>query len=227
MQLEYVGSLLHILIEKKGEDMRTVLCMVVGYLLGSLSPAALLSKIKKKDLREHGSGNLGTMNTMMNFGKRYALPVMIIDILKGFLAVKLAHWIVPTVSVAGVLAGGSAVLGHVFPFYMKFKGGKGLAPFGGMILALSPLGFLSILLLGGAMMIIINYSFAMPFTAGLLFPIIEGIREQSMIVFLIAVAISTLIIAKHWSNMRKAMRKEDAKIRDYFKKYMMKKKDVE
>lgn len=205
--------------------MRTVLCMVVGYLLGSLSPAALLSKIKKKDLREHGSGNLGTMNTMMNFGKRYAFPVMVIDMLKGFLAVKLAHWIVPAVSVAGVLAGGSAVLGHVFPFYMKFKGGKGLAPFGGMILALNPLGFLTILLLGGVMMILINYSFAMPFTAGVLFPIIEGLWEQSMPVFLIAAAISALIIAMHWSNMQKALRKEDAKIRDYFKKYVMKKEE--
>lgn len=177
--------------------MRTVLCMIIGYVIGSLSPAALLSKLKKKDLREHGSGNLGTMNTMMNFGKRYAVPVMIIDMLKGFLAVKLAHWIVPTVSVAGILAGGSAVLGHVFPFYMKFKGGKGLAPFGGMILALNPLGFLSILLLGGAMMIIINYSFVMPFTAGVLFPIIEGVREQSVMVFLITAAISALIIEKH------------------------------
>ena len=126
--------------------MKTILCMMIGYVIGSLSPAALISKIKKQDIRKSGSGNLGTMNTMMNFGKRYAVPVMIIDMLKGFLAVKLAHWIVPAVSVAGVLAGGSAVLGHIFPFYMKFRGGKGLAPFGGMILALNPLGFLFLLL---------------------------------------------------------------------------------
>lgn len=205
--------------------MRTVLCMIIGYVMGSLSPAALLSKIKKQDIRKSGSGNLGTMNTMMNFGKRYAVPVMIIDMLKGFLAVKLAHWLVPAVSVAGVLAGGSAVLGHVFPFYMKFKGGKGLAPFGGMILALNPFGFLLLLLFGGVMMIVINYSFAMPFTAGILFPIIEGVRTQSLTIGLIAVAISALIIAKHWSNMLKAMHKKDAKIRDYFKKYVLKKEE--
>ncbi len=205
--------------------MKTVLCMIIGYVIGSLSPAALISKIKKQDIRKSGSGNLGTMNTMMNFGKRYAVPVMVIDMLKGFLAVKLAHWIVPAVSVAGVLAGGSAVLGHVFPFYMKFKGGKGLAPFGGMILALNPLGFLFLLLFGGFMMFVINYSFAMPFTAGILFPFMEWIRTQSALAFTITAAISTLIIVKHWSNMRKAMQKQDAKIRDYFKKYVMKKEE--
>lgn len=205
--------------------MKTVLCMIIGYVIGSFSPAALISKIKKQDIRKSGSGNLGTMNTMMNFGKRYAVPVMIIDMLKGFLAVKFAHWIVPAVSVAGVLAGGSAVLGHVFPFYMKFRGGKGLAPFGGMILALNPLGFLFLLLFGGFMMIVINYSFAMPFTAGILFPIMEGVRTQSVLIFTIAVAISVLIIVKHWSNMRKAMQKQDAKIREYFKKYVMKKEE--
>lgn len=205
--------------------MKTVLCMIIGYVIGSLSPSALISKIKKQDIRKSGSGNLGTMNTMMNFGKRYAVPVMIIDMLKGFLAVKLAHWIVPAVSVAGVLAGGSAVLGHVFPFYMKFKGGKGLAPFGGMILALNPLGFLFLLLFGGVMMIIINYSFAMPFTAGIFFPFMEWIRTQSALAFTITAVISTLIIVKHWSNMRKAMQKQDAKIRDYFKKYVMKKEE--
>ncbi len=205
--------------------MKTVLCMIIGYVIGSLSPAALISKIKKQDIRKSGSGNLGTMNTMMNFGKRYAVPVMVIDMLKGFLAVKLAHWIVPAVSVAGVLAGGSAVLGHVFPFYMKFKGGKGLAPFGGMILALNPLGFLFLLLFGGFMMFVINYSFAMPFTAGILFPFMEWIRTQSALAFTITATISALIIVKHWSNMRKAMQKQDAKIRDYFKKYVMKKEE--
>ncbi len=205
--------------------MKTVLCMIIGYVIGSLSPAALISKIKKQDIRKSGSGNLGTMNTMMNFGKRYAVPVMIIDMLKGFLAVKFAHWIVPAVSVAGVLAGGSAVLGHVFPFYMKFKGGKGLAPFGGMILALNPFGFLFLLLFGGFMMFVINYSFAMPFTAGILFPIMEWVRTQSMLAFTITAVISVLIIAKHWSNMRKAMQKQDAKIRDYFKKYVMKREE--
>lgn len=118
--------------------LETVISLVIGYLLGTLSPAALFAKLKKVNLRKRGTGNLGATNTTMVLGKQYGALVMILDIGKAFLACKLAELLFPELAVAGLLAGAAAVVGHIYPFYMKFKGGKGLAAFGGMILAYNP-----------------------------------------------------------------------------------------
>lgn len=192
-------------------------CILIGYLLGSLNPAALLSKLKKKNLRKQGTGNLGATNTMLVLGKGYGALVMIFDIAKAFSAVKLVGLLCPNASVVGILTGFAAVIGHIYPFYMKFKGGKGLAAFGGMILALDPLLFLILLLTALALMLIINYSIAMPMSAAVLFPILYGIRSCSVVMGLIAMAISVLIIAKHFSILAKIKRGDEVKVRDYIK----------
>lgn len=195
--------------------MKIFLSLVIGYLLGSLNPAALFSKLKNINLRKQGTGNLGATNVMLVFGKRYAVVVMLFDIIKSALAVKLAQKFFPTLNVSGLLAGSAAVVGHIYPFYMKFKGGKGLASFGGMILALDPLLFGILLPIALTMMLIVNYSFVMPISAALLFPVFYGIRSGSAAAFMISAALSLLIICKHLGNLRKAIRGEDVKIREY------------
>ena len=122
--------------------MKYFICILLAYLIGSLSPSALLAKIKHKNLKKEGTGNLGATNTTLVFGKMFGFLVMVLDIFKGFLAVKITAWIVPEVEWLAILAGFCAVIGHCFPFYLKFKGGKGLAAFGGVILAYNPLFFL-------------------------------------------------------------------------------------
>ncbi len=198
--------------------MKTLSCVILGYLLGSINPALIISKIKKKNIRKTGTGNLGATNTMLNFGKGLGMLVMIFDIFKAALAVKAARFFCPTLPLAGLLAGGSAVLGHIFPFYLNFKGGKGLASFGGLVLALDPMVFLALLVLGLTLMFIVNYSYVMPFSAGALFPILYGIRTGSTAVFMISAFIGGLVIYKHYENRGKAKRGEDIKIREMFKK---------
>lgn len=198
--------------------MNLAVSMVLGYLIGSISPSALISKIKKKDIREHGTGNLGATNTLINFGRGFGVFVMLFDFFKAFAAVKLAQWICPDKAYAGIVGGSMAVIGHVFPFYLRFKGGKGLASYGGMILALNPVLFLILLGITVAAMFIANYGVAMPMSAALLFPIMYGIHMQSWVCGLIALGISAVIATTHFSNIGKALRKEDTPVREYVKK---------
>lgn len=201
--------------------MKILLCILIGYLLGSLNPAALLSKLKKENLRKQGTGNLGATNTMIVLGKGYGALVMLFDIAKAFISVKLSQMLFPTVALAGIIAGSAAVVGHVYPFYLKFKGGKGLAAFGGMILAIDPLLFLILLAVCLVLMFVINYSVVMPMSAAVLFPILYGIRSGEVVSAVIATATSVLIIYKHSSNIGKTRRGEEPKVREYIKKHLL------
>lgn len=197
--------------------MNILICIMIGYLLGSLNPAALISKVKKTNLRNKGTGNLGATNTMIVLGKGFGALVMAFDIAKAFCAVRLAQTLFPALSLAGLITGGAAVTGHVWPFYLKFKGGKGLASFAGMILALDPGMFLILLTVACAAMVMFNYPVAMPFSAAALFPILHGWRTGDVAAFALATVISVIIIVKHFGNFRKALNDEDVRIREYVK----------
>lgn len=197
--------------------MNILICIMIGYLIGSLNPAALISKIKKTNLRNKGTGNLGATNTMIVLGKGFGTIVMAFDIAKAFCTVKLAQILFPALSLAGLIAGGATVAGHVWPFYLKFKGGKGLASFGGMILALDSGTFLILLTVACLAMVVFNYPVAMPFSAAVLFPILYVLRTGDVTAFALSTAISALIIVKHFGNFRKALNDEDVRIREYVK----------
>lgn len=115
--------------------MEYLLCALVGYGLGCISPSWMISQIKHTDIQKSGTGNLGTTNAFIHFGKGWGSLVLICDMAKAFLAVKLCVWLFPGFALAGVIAGCMAVIGHIFPFYNHFRGGKGIASFGGFILA--------------------------------------------------------------------------------------------
>lgn len=200
--------------------MDIILSIAIGYLLGCLSPAALLSKIKNEDLRSKGTGNLGATNAMLVLGKGCGALVMLFDIAKAFAAVKLAQALFPDLSFVGLVAGGAAVVGHIYPFYLKFKGGKGLAAFAGLVLGVDPAVFLILLVIAVTLMFIINYSVAMPMSAAVLFPILYGNRCGSTAAVLISSAVSLLIICKHFSNIGRARRGEEIRIRDYVKEHL-------
>lgn len=198
--------------------MNIFVSIVIGYLLGTLSPAALVSKIKKTNLRKQGTGNLGATNTMLTLGKGYGALVMIVDIGKSLLACKLASLLFPQFSAAGLLAGAAAVVGHIYPFYMKFKGGKGLAAFGGMILAYSWWMFLVLLLSGFVLMLIVNHGLVLPMMAAVVFPVLVALHSRNWLFVLICVATSVLLIVKHWSIFGRIHRGEDTTVRECLRK---------
>ena len=195
--------------------MNVLLCIILGYLLGSLNPAALIGKIKRFNLRKHGTGNLGATNVLLNFGKGFAAVVMLFDIFKGFAAFHLAAIFCGEIEIAPYLAGAAAILGHVFPFYLHFKGGKGLASFGGFVLAVDPKVFCFLLVTGVIAMLVVNYSVALPYFAGIAFPVFMWILKKSLPVIAVCTSVSGLILYKHKGNLKKAMDGTDNKIREY------------
>lgn len=197
-------------------------CILIGYFLGCISPSYLFSKIKKVDLRTHGTGNLGGSNTMIVLGKTYGLIVMLFDILKAFLAVEICLKLFPKLIYAGIVAGTSAVLGHNFPFYLHFHGGKGLAAFGGFILAESPQQFLFLLLVCALLTLIINYICVLPISASILYPFLTGLKYQSISAFLIALLCSTGILYRHRQNFNDARSGKAPKVRTFLKKVFFK-----
>ena len=109
----------------------------MGYLIGCSNMAYYISRLKKVEFRDKGSGNLGASNATLLLGWRAGILVGVHDVLKAVLAVVLAGLLCPGLEHGAVVAGTACVLGHIFPFYLKFRGGKGFASFWGMTLALN------------------------------------------------------------------------------------------
>ena len=116
-------------------------CMLIVYLFGCIQTGYIVGKVNKIDIRDYGSGNSGTTNALRTLGKRAAIVTFLGDAAKGLVAVNLARYIIiPAFGVDGqaalwLLTGFAVVLGHNFPFYLGFKGGKGIATTGGVIFA--------------------------------------------------------------------------------------------
>ncbi len=195
-----------------------ILSGIIGYVIGSLSPSALLSKIKGENLREKGTGNLGATNTAIILGKGYGAFVMLFDILKAVLASLIAAAIFKNTALVPLVSGVFAVVGHIFPFYLKFRGGKGLATFGGLILSFDPVMFLILLILTLILMFVFNYGVAMPLSACVLFPLLALLKTKSITVFILTFAASLLVFIKHIPNLKKAINKQDPTTRDYLLK---------
>lgn len=202
--------------------LKVVASILIGYLLGTISPAALISKFKHMNLRKKGTGNLGATNVMLNFGKRYGVLVMLFDMAKALAAVKLVQLIFSDI-ILGLIAGVAAIVGHIFPIYMRFKGGKGLACFAGLVLAYDPWIFLILLILTVVLIIIINYTFAMPYSAGILFPVMSLVKSGDLRVFFLTAIASALIMYKHYENVVKARNGTDTKIREFIRTKLFKK----
>ncbi len=188
--------------------------VLLGYLIGCINPAAIISKIKKTDIRKDGTGNLGATNVGLHFGKAAGTFVMIFDMLKAIISVKITEALFPQLRLARLVAGCSAVLGHMFPFYLRFKGGKGLASFGGMVLAVNPIVFLILLTLGLILMFVFNYGVALMTSAAILFPFLGAAAERSLGFFIIAAATSAILIWRFRENFARIRSGEELRVRD-------------
>ena len=211
--------------------MKLFLSILMGYLLGSISPSYFISKKKNIDLRKKGTGNLGATNTFMILGKAYGAFVMFFDIFKAYLAVRLAVLFFPNLVIAGIAAGGASVIGHNYPFYLNFKGGKGIAAFAGFILALNWKYFLVLLVICLIIAIISNYSCMLSISAAILFPFMtmadifrhrEAVETSLIIIATVILIItSASIIYKHTDNLKKIASGEEIKFRTFLSRYIL------
>ena len=177
------------------------LIIILGaYLLGSSNLALYLFKWKKVDARNNGSGNLGASNATVLLGWSAGIAVAIHDIGKAAVSVILARILFPNLEYAGAAAGVACVLGHIFPFYLKFRGGKGFASYLGMTLALNWKFAIVILVLVGVAMVVTDYIVVGTTLTILSTPIYMGIITHNLILALILCIATAVIIYKHREN---------------------------
>jgi Predicted membrane protein len=193
-----------------------LLCGIIGYFVGCLNPAWLLSKLKNKDLRRGGTNNLGATNTFMILGKRRGIFVLLFDIGKSCAVIKIVGFLFPQFAFAGAIAGTFAIIGHIFPFYLRFCGGKGLACLGGVILGLDWKFFIPLLLFGLLLAVIINYACTIAFSSAFLFPVIYGLHIHSNLSFLILAISCMCIIIKHFENIRRIQSGKEITFRTFW-----------
>lgn len=197
------------------------LVILGAYLLGAIPFALLAGKLLLGiDLREHGSGNLGATNALRVLGKRAGACVLLLDALKGGLPVALApRLLVGAPAWLPVALAGAAILGHVFPVYLRFRGGKGVATSAGAFLALHPAAFgaaalVFALSLAGSRIVSLSSllaALALPSAALLLdgWLLATGLEAPRTALF---VAIACLVWFKHRANVGRLLRGEEPRI---------------
>jgi len=200
----------------------SIILSIAAYLIGSVPSSVWIGKwFYDVDIRDYGSGNAGTTNTFRVLGTFPGIVVFILDIFKGFFAVSLAHFahqfIPHTTTYVNfqLLLGGLAVMGHIFPLYVGFKGGKGVATLLGIVLAIHPMAALLSLFIFSIVLIITKYVSLSSMIAGLIFPflIIFVFKENIVSLILFSIIISLLLIVTHQKNIVRLLAREENKVR--------------
>lgn len=192
--------------------MQIVLCSLMGYLIGNINPAYILSKLRGFDIRERGSGNAGASNVTMVMGKKAGVFTAVFDISKAFFASVIAVNLFPTLRCSKILSGISCIMGHIFPFLMKFHGGKGLACLGGVILSFNPTIFLSLLLIEIMIALTVDYICIVAPSGAVIFTLVYALFTGDPAGTLMLAVTSVIILFKHIENFERIHNGEEAHI---------------
>ena len=179
---------------------RYALVLLLAYSMGCASMALYVSKYKKVDIRKAGSGNLGASNTMVLLGWKAAILVGLHDIGKAVLAVVLAKLLCPEQPLIQAAAGVACVLGHMFPFYLRFKGGKGFASYLGMTFALNWKFALIVLIAVIIVTLVSDYIVAGTMTTIIVVPAYMGYASRSLPLAAILCIATAAMLIKHKDN---------------------------
>ncbi|MBS1688883.1 MAG: glycerol-3-phosphate 1-O-acyltransferase PlsY [Bacteroidetes bacterium] len=213
--------------------MGIAILIILAYLLGSVPTAVWVSKrVYGIDIREHGSGNAGATNTFRILGSKAGSLVMLGDMLKGFLAVKLAlfsslSWSGEPFMNLEIFLGLAAVIGHIFPIWADFRGGKGIATLFGMILSIQPLVAVSLVCVFFLMLFLTRYVSLSSICASIAFPLlilfIFNMPELSYRLFAIATAF--LVVLTHYKNINRLLNGNENKVPLFRKRRMRRGED--
>jgi glycerol-3-phosphate acyltransferase PlsY len=208
----------------------SISALIAAYLLGSIPTAVWLGQaFYGVDVREYGSGNAGATNTFRVLGKKAGIAVMVIDISKGYTATKLAAFI--GLSITGpqfsaqfvnyeLALGVIAVMGHLFPVFAGFRGGKGVATLFGMVLAVNPMAALLCVIVFVVVLLTTKYVSLSSICAGFTFPIGIVFVLQSSVKSeaLYGICVCVLILVTHQKNLERLLKGKESKV------YLFKKK---
>ena len=198
----------------------TALLVFIAYLLGSIPTSVWIGKtFYNIDVREFGSGNAGATNTFRVLGKKAGVPVLIIDILKGTLAVALSYLSAYEIQSSEFVnlqigLGIAALIGHIFPVFAGFRGGKGVATILGVVICILPLACsisLSIFLIVLFSTRIVSLSSML---AGISFPIILNfvVGNSNPVLTIFSLVVATLLIVTHRKNITRLLKNQETKV---------------
>lgn len=201
-------------------NQQLIMSALIGYLSGNIQAAYIIGRIVRRiDIREHGSHNAGTSNVTTIMGLKYGVVVGLVDVFKGVFAVLVIKWLYPANPDLALLSGIMAVLGHIFPFYMGFRGGKGVAALVGVMAGLDwKLGVLFALLVA-IPALITDYIVMGSFATFLALPVVTYLSGYPIAFSIVGAAMAVLIFYLHRHNIRRIRDKEEVKVSEVlFKK---------
>jgi glycerol-3-phosphate acyltransferase PlsY len=188
--------------------------IAAAYLLGSIPFPYLVTRLKTgKDIRDMGSGNVGATNVMRTSGKTLGLLTLFLDVAKGGGAVLLGRFLLKE-ETAGAVAGFCAVVGHSYPIFLKFRGGKSVATGGGAFLMLSPLGIISSIGVFGALLLSFRIVSLSSMIASAAFPLFAWLYGASPGIVLWGALSAALIIFRHKPNIIRLLQRTERRLGD-------------
>lgn len=199
--------------EREEWNMGYLFSILLGYVLGSSSMAYYIGKLKRQDVRKAGTGNLGASNTAVLFGWGAAVLVAVHDIAKAAIAVLAAKLLFGELAYAGAAAGAAAVIGHIFPFYLGFRGGKGLASYFGMTLALDWKLAVIVAVVLVAVTVVTDFISLAAITTVILVPAYVWLVLHNPAMALVVATASAVMLYKHRENIVRIARGEEIGLR--------------
>ncbi len=191
-----------------------IIGIVIGYLIGSISMAYIISKSKGIDIKKTGTNNAGASNVFAFVGKAEGVAVGAFDILKAFLTAEFVYLISGGNFNAGAIAGVAAVVGHIFPFWMNFNGGKGFAPFLGTVLFVDWKLFLVFAVTIAVITLVTNYIVLATFSLTAAMPLYEFFIDKNYILAAVFFALAVLIWYRHKKNIVNLANGTEIKFKD-------------
>ncbi|QGT99833.1 Acyl-phosphate:glycerol-3-phosphate O-acyltransferase PlsY [Candidatus Syntrophocurvum alkaliphilum] len=193
--------------------MLEALIIIFCYVLGSLPFSYLISRLLGGiDIRSKGSGNIGATNVYRTLGPYIGVAALFADLLKGLIAAFLGLTIGGTVIAA--VCGLAAVLGHCFPIFLKFKGGKGVATAAGVMLMLTPMVFIISLVVFAVITFVSRYVSLASVTVAILFPVLTIVMSEPIAYILMAAIIASLVVYRHNENIYRLRQGTESKINE-------------
>lgn len=197
-----------------------ILTAVIAYLLGSIPSGYLAAKAKGIDIRTVGSGNIGATNAFRVLGKPIGSLVLFTDALKGYASAAFLPFLIMKIFPAmtahhdalSIIGGAGAILGHNYTCWLKFKGGKGVATTGGVVLAWAPLAVLVTFIVWVIVVKITRYVSAGSITAAIVLPIAVYFSGRSSAMIIVLSILCALAIYKHKSNIQRLMNGTENKV---------------
>lgn len=203
--------------------MQTLFVLLISYLVGSFPTGVIAGRLHGVDLREHGSGNTGFSNALRVLGPRAGIPVLVVDVAKGFVAVAAVSALAGPHSPLGptgirIAAGLAAAAGHIWPAFTGFRGGKAVATGLGVFLALSPVATLAALAVWAVVVYTTRYISVGSIAAVFVLPFGVGIEAraagtpQPVALVAAAAALAIVIVVRHRSNLRRLLAGTESRV---------------